>query len=585
MKTIFKYVRKKDLIALFFVVLFVVVQVGAAVTLPSYMAEITTLIKTDGVKLNQIISEGVSMLICALICFAAAALSYYFSARFTSNLCKNVRSAAFQKIMSFSLAETGHFGTSSLITRCTADITVIENFLGLAMVTVLTSILTSLGVLFKIQGTNASWTVATAIIISIMLISLIVVCLIVMPYMRKVQSVNDQLTRVNREHISGIRVIHAFNGYKHQKNRFDESNSTYTKTYIKTTNWFSVLTPLIMALYNILNILIYLLGAYILSGQEVSKRLGLYSEMVSFSSYAGQLIIAITLLVMIVVMTPRTLSCMKRVAEILVQENSIVDAKNPATAKEKGTIEFKNVSFRYPGTKTDALSNLNFKVEKGSTTAIIGATGCGKTSLLNLIPRMYDVSSGEVLVDGVNVEDYTLNDLRNRIGYVPQKSFLFEGTIGNNIGYGDNGRFQASIGHIQEAARIGQADEFIRKKEAGYDSKVAQGGSNFSGGQKQRLTISRAISRDPEIYLFDDSFSALDFKTDKTLRHKLREAAGDATMLIVAQRVGTIRNADQIIVLDEGKIVGIGTHNELIRNCDVYREIALSQMSEKEAGL
>lgn len=579
MKKIIKLVTPKEAVLYLYSMFFIIIQVGLEVAVPRKMGIITEMLQRGECNMEDILSQGGIMLLYSLLAMVATIISTLFITKAGATLDKCIRKRVFEKTMSFSLEEMGHFGTSSLIARCTSDITQVQSFVTGGLQNAVRSPVIIVLVIVCISGTHLYWTIATIVAVAIIVTMLTVITIITMPSVKRLQSVNDKLIETSREHITGIHTIHAYGAFDFQKNRYEKVNEEQTRLHLFYDKAMAIFNPGASAVLYLLSVTIYILGAYIITGAGSDEKLILFSRMVEFISYANLLISAFIYLIVIISNLPNTLVSANRISEVLDTNVNIVDSEEEKKINEndKGTIEFSHVSFRYPGCNANVLDDISFKINRGETLAIIGATGCGKTSILNLIPRLYDATEGTVYVDGIDVKDYKLNDLRNIIGYVPQKSMLFSGTIANNIDYGENGRFHATLAEIQQAARIGQAEEFIMLKENGYDTKVAQGGANFSGGQRQRLTISRAICRNPEIYLFDDSFSALDYKTDNMLRTKLREHVGNATMCIVGQRISTIRNADKIIVIDNGRIVGEGKHDELLKNCSVYREIALSQ--------
>lgn len=579
MKKIIKLVTPKEAVLYLYSMIFIIIQVGLEVAVPQKMGTITEMLQRGECDIKDIFVQGGVMLLYALLAMVATILSTLFISKAGAALDKCIRKQVFEKTMSFSLEEMGKFGTPSLIARCTSDITQVQSFITGGLQNAVRSPITIVWVIVCISGTHLYWSIATIAAVGIIVTMLTVITIITMPSVKRLQQVNDKLIETSREHITGIHTIHAYRAFEFQKKRYENVNEEQTRLHLFYDKAMAIFNPGATAVLYLLSVTIYVLGAYIITASGSDEKLILFSRMVEFISYANLLIAAFIYLIVIISNLPNTLVSANRITEVLDTKVSIVDSTEQKKADEsnKGTIEFSHVSFRYPGSKVNVLEDISFKVNRGETLAIIGATGCGKTSLLNLIPRLYDATEGTVYVDGIDVKDYKLNELRNIIGYVPQKSVLFSGTIADNIDYGENGRFHATLAEIQEAARIGQAEEFIMMKDKGYDTKVAQGGANFSGGQRQRLTISRAICRDPEIYLFDDSFSALDYKTDNILRKKLREHVGDSTMCIVGQRISTIRNADKILVIDNAKIVGEGKHDELLKNCSVYREIALSQ--------
>lgn len=567
-------------------ILLIVAQVWLETAIPAKISDITNLVQVKESPVSQILVQGGIMVIYAVAALLAAVLVVYLISRIGAKVSTRLRAEIYEKTMRFSMEEVGKFGTSSLITRCSDDVIQVQMFISAGLQYLIKSPLLAVFVIFNMTQGHIYWTFAALGAVFLITILLSVIIKLSMPAVRGIQEKNDALTNVDREHIMGIRVVNAYHAEEFQKKRFEQANEGVTGLNFLYSKAMAVFNPGANAIVYGLSIAVYVLGAFIISSAGADEKLGLFSSMLSFVSYSTLLLSALVYLILIVSLLPGALVSVRRISEVIEQTIRIQDGREEElSTKEKGTVTFSHVSFAYPGGKEYVLKDISFQAKKGETVAIIGATGSGKSSILNLIPRMYDTCEGEILVDGVNVKEYQLKDLRNRIGYVPQKSFLFSGTIAGNIGFGDNGRLAASLKEIEKAARVGQAEEFILGKEQGYDSCVEQGGSNFSGGQRQRLTISRAICRDPEIFLFDDSFSALDYQTDSKLRKKLRETAGDATMIIVAQRISTIRNADRILVIDEGRLVGEGTHEQLMEECSVYQEIASSQLkNEKEAG-
>lgn len=584
MRVILKNLKGKDWLCLLVSAAFIVAQVWLDLRLPDYMSEITTLVQTPGSPVQSVMTAGFWMLACAFGSLAASVITGFLVARVGAALAMRLRASVFNCTMDFSLEEMGKFSASSLITRCTNDVTQVQNFVTLGLQMLIKAPITAVWAIQKIAGKNMFWTMTTVTTIVGMILLISVILLLTIPKTVKVQKLTDDLNRVTREHLTGIRVVHAYDAYRFGQNRFNAVNDDLTKKNLFVNRAMALLSPTTTFLMNGLSLAIYFTGAFIIEIVSARDRLPVFSEMVVFSSYATQVVSAFIYLIAIFFLLPRAVVSINRISQVVKTKVKIQDGPCSAGDQtEPGEVAFSHVSFRYPDAKENVLSDVSFVAHPGETVAFIGATGCGKTTLLNLIPRLYDATEGEVLVGGRNVREYRLSSLRSQLGYVPQKNQLFSGTIAENIDYGDNGRFEATLKEIKAAAEVGQAKEFIEKKESTYQARVSQGGSNFSGGQKQRLAIARAVCRDPQIFLFDDSFSALDYRTDKTLRESLRKAAGNATILIVAQRINTIRNADRIIVLEKGRIAGQGTHEELLKNCPVYREIALSQLSEKEA--
>ncbi len=584
MRVVFKNLKGKDWLCLLVSAVFIVAQVWLDLRLPDYMSEITTLVQTPGSPVQSVMTAGFWMLACALGSLVASVITGFFVARVGAALAMRLRASVFNCTMDFSLEEMGKFSASSLITRCTNDVTQVQNFVTLGLQMLIKAPITAVWAIRKIAGKNMFWTMTTVAIIVGMILLIFVILLLTLPKTVKVQKLTDDLNRVTREHLTGIRVVHAYDAYRFGQNRFDTVNDDLTKKNLFVNRAMALLSPTTTFLMNGLSLAIYFTGAFIIEIVSAGERLPVFSEMVVFSSYATQVVSAFIYLIAIFFLLPRAVVSINRISQVVKTKVKIQDGSCSAGDQTRtGEVAFRHVSFRYPDAKENVLTDVSFVAHPGETVAFIGATGCGKTTLLNLIPRLYDATEGEVLVGGRNVREYRLSSLRSQLGYVPQKNQLFSGTIADNIDYGDNGRFEATLREIKAAAEVGQAKEFIEKKKAAYQARVAQGGSNFSGGQKQRLAIARAVCRDPQIFLFDDSFSALDYRTDRTLRESLRKAAGNATILIVAQRISTIRNADRIIVLEKGRVAGQGRHEELLENCPVYREIALSQLSEKEA--
>ena len=573
--------RDKEFLGLSLI--FSVIQVWLNLRIPKIMGGITTLLSNGNADHSSVISAGLSMLFYAALSLMASSFVVFLSARISCSLGRKLRNELFHKIMSFSQEETAAFGSSSLITRCTGDVVMIEQIVSAGVQIIFYAPAIAVFAIIMMSGTNLIWTVVTLVLLMSMTMLMYFLLHLTRDTIINLQKKTDTLNRVNREHIEGLKIIHAFNAYEYQRKRSLDAIEDLNESVFSLSRITSALLPLGNGIGNLLGILIYTIGAYVIQAAAVTERVGLFSDMVVFSSFAALATMAIMQIVMVYIVFMRGMASQMRIIEVLDKEVRIKDSSDEKCPLKTGTIEFKNVSFRYPGAAADTLKNITFKINKGETVALIGATGCGKTSIMNLIPRMYDVSDGEVLVDGVDVRDYKLAELRSRIGYVPQKSILFSGTIAQNIDFAEGIGFQRTLSHIREAARVGQADSFIEKREGQYYARVEQGGSNFSGGQRQRLNISRAISRDPEIYLFDDSFSALDFETDRRLRKALRESSQNATVLMVAQRIQTIKNADRILVLDKGMIVGEGRHEELLSSCRVYKEIAMSQLP-REVG-
>lgn len=579
---LFKNFTKKDYLLIFISFIFILVQVWLDLKLPDYMSEITKLVQTEGSKMSAILENGGYMLLCAFGSLLSAILVGYISSNVSASFSKTIRKKLFNKVENLGVAEVKNFSTSSLITRTTNDITQIQMFISMGLQLLIKAPVTAIWAVTKILNKNIAWSAVTAIAVIILLVTILALMSIVMPRFKRVQKLTDKLNGVTRENLTGIRVVRAFNAEKYQEDKFSKVNNELTNTQLFNQKAFAIMQPVMYLVMYFLTLSIYFIGADLINKAMMSDKLSLFSDMVVFSSYSMQVIMSFLMLAMIFMMLPRASVSAKRINEVLDTELSIKDGKFTGNTKETGTVEFKNVSFKYPDAEEYLLKDISFKANKGETVAFIGSTGSGKSSLINLIPRFYDATDGEVLVDGVDVKEYKQESLRNKISYVPQKAILFHGTVSSNVSFGDNGKGKINTKNIEEAVRVAQAEEFVSKMDNTYDAAIAQGGTNVSGGQKQRLSIARAVARDPEIYIFDDSFSALDYKTDYILRKELKNYTKDATSLIVAQRIGTIMNADKILVLDNGKCVGMGTHKELLKTCDVYKQIALSQLSKEE---
>lgn len=583
MLKIFSYLKKREWLFALCSLFFIVIQVWLDLKLPDYMSEITTLVQSEGSELSDILSAGASMLGCALGSLAATFVVGYFAAKIAAGLSKRLREMVYDKTMSFSMEEIGHFSTASLITRSTNDITQIQMFVAMGLQALIKAPIMAVWAIVKIFGKSWQWTATTGIAVAVLIIMLAVMITLALPKFTVIQKQTDDLNRAARENLSGIRVIRAYHAESFQEEKFDQTNQTLTKTNMFTQRVMSIMQPGMQLIMSGLTLAIYWVGVYMIDAAVMQDKLVLFSDMVVFSSYAMQVIMAFMLLSITFIILPRAMVSASRIHEVLDTKSSITDGSvEHSELYEQGEVEFRNVSFRYPDAADYVLHNVSFSAHRGDTVAFIGSTGSGKSTLINLVPRFYDATEGEVLIDGINVKDYTLEALHNKLGYVPQRAVLFSGTVADNVAYGENGRSKPELSDIQEAVRIAQSEDFVKEMEEGYDSLIAQGGTNVSGGQKQRLSIARAICRRPEIFVFDDSFSALDYKTDRVLRSVLKKETKGTTSLIVAQRIGTIMDADQIIVLDEGEVVGKGTHRELLTTCSVYREIAESQLTKEE---
>ena len=580
---LFKNFSKKDIFYIILCILFIVVQVWLDLKLPDYMSEITVLVQSEDSTLNDILIQGLYMLGCAFGSLISAVIVGYFSSMIAADFSLDLRKKIFRRVEDFGTEEIKKFSTSSLITRTTNDVTQVEMLIAMGLQMLIKAPIMAVWAISKIVNKSIEWSLLTGGCVVVLLFTIGLLMIIVMPRFQIVQKLIDKINGVTRENLTGIRVIRAFNAENYQKKRFEDVNNELTKTQLFNQRCFAILNPVMNIVMQFLTLGIYFIGAHLIAAAGMVQKITLFSNMVVFSSYGMQVIMSFLMLAMIFMMWPRAQVSARRINEIFDQDISIKDGTFLGNdTKEVGTVEFKNVSFKYPDADDYLLKNISFKANKGDVVAFIGSTGSGKSSLINLVPRFYDATDGEVLVDGVNVKDYTQEALHNKIGYVPQKAVMFTGTVAQNVAYGDNGRSKPTLEKIKKAIEVSQGSEFVSKMEGEYDAHIARGGTNVSGGQKQRLAIARAIARNPEIYIFDDSFSALDYKTDSVLRKELKKYTNSATSLIVAQRIGTIINADKIVVLDKGECVGIGTHKELLKNCEVYKEIALSQLSKEE---
>ena len=577
-----KQMRKKDWLLVLVCIAFIVFQVWLDLKLPDYMSEITTLVQTEGSKMADILLNGGYMLLCAFGSLLAAVVTGYFVAKIAANFSRDLRKRIFDKVEDFSLQEVKKFSTSSLITRTTNDVTQIEMLIAMGLQMLIKAPITAVWAITKILNKSWQWSALTGVAVVILLSVIGFLIAIILPKFKIVQKLIDKINGITRENLTGIRVVRAFNAEEFQEAKFSKVNNDLTNLQLFNQKKLAIMQPIMYLVMYGLTLGIYFIGAYLIQDAGLSIKLSLFSDMVVFSSYAMQVIMSFLMLAVIFMIVPRASVSAKRINEVLDENIEIQDLVSvSAKPKEVGTVAFKNVSFKYADADEYILKNISFEAKKGETVAFLGSTGSGKSTLLNLIPRFYDATEGEVLVDGVNVKDYKQQDLHDLLGYVPQKAVLFKGTIKSNVAYGENEK-NITDTKVKEAIHVAQADDFVLKLDDTYDHAIAQGGTNVSGGQKQRLSIARAIARDPEIYLFDDSFSALDYKTDATLRKELKKYTKDATTLIVAQRIGTVMNADKILVLENGECVGIGTHKELLKNCEVYKQIALSQLSKEE---
>ncbi len=579
---LFKKLERKELIFIIISITLMLFHVWLELKVPDYMSTITRLVQTEGSQMNDILIEGFKMIACAFGSLICSIIISYFAACVGSGFSNTLRKDIFSKVEKMGMAEIKKFSTSSLITRTTNDVMQVEMLVGMGLQAIVKAPIMATWAIFKILDKGFEWSILVAVCVAILLTTVSILMIIVLPRFERVQKLIDKINGITRENLSGIRVIRAFNAEKYQNEKFGETNDELTETQLFNQRCFAIMNPMMNLIMNGLTLGIYIIGAILINKAMMLDKIVLFSNMVVFSSYGMHVIMSFLMLTMTFMLLPRAQISAKRINAVLDEEISIKDGTFDGKTDEVGTVEFKNVSFKYPDADEYVLKDISFKAKKGDTIAFIGSTGSGKSTLINLIPRFYDATEGEVLVDGVNVKDYTLEALNNKLGYVPQKAVMFTGTVSSNVGYGNNGKSAVTLDKIKEAIDVAQGTDFVRKMEDDYEGHVARGGTNLSGGQKQRLAIARAIARDPEIYIFDDSFSALDYKTDAILRKELKEYTKDATSIIVAQRIGTILNADTIIVLDEGNCVGIGTHQELLKNCEVYKEIALSQLSEEE---
>ncbi len=584
LKLLTKRLTWKEWLMIFISIGFIILQVWLELKIPDYMSEITRLVKTAGSDIKDIWINGGYMLACALATAVLSVFIGFFVSKISSKLAKKLRSEIFDKVQSFSKREMKSFSTASLITRSTNDVTQLQRFVAMGLQILIKAPILAIWAIVKITGKNWEWSVATAVAVLLILSVIIMLMVIVLPKFKKMQTLTDNINRVTRENLTGLRVVKAYNAESFEADKFENANQELTKTSLFANRMMTLLSPVMNICMSGLTLAIYWIGAIIINSSQGLLKLSVFSDMVVFSSYAMLVVMSFVMLTMIFIMLPRASVSAKRINEILNTQPSVQDGNGEyeINSNIKGEIEFKNVSFKYPDADEYVLRDISFTAHKGETVAFIGSTGSGKSTLIDLVPRFYDATDGAVLVDGINVKDYKLADLHNKLGYVSQKAFLFSGTVKDNISFGEDIDEKPSQEEIERAVKIAQAKDFVEKMPDGYDSEITQGGTNVSGGQKQRLSIARAIARNPEILIFDDSFSALDYKTDKKLRNAIDKHVKDATCLIVAQRIGTIKNADKIIVLDQGEMVGMGRHEELLSTCEVYKEIALSQLSKEE---
>ncbi|MEG0798998.1 MAG: ABC transporter ATP-binding protein [Bacilli bacterium] len=579
MVKMFKRISKKELLFIVICLLFIVGGVYLDLLIPDYMSRITILITSNKSSIHEVLKQGGYMLLCAFGYLFCALIVGYFASYISASFSRRLRKDIYSKVEGFSEEEIKRFSTSSLLNRTTNDVTQVQMFISMGIQTILKAPIMAVLAIIKITNKSFELSLLTAGAVVILCIMIFVIVMFALPKFKVLQKLNDKINNITRDNLIGVKVVRAFNAEEFQQNKFDQSNEELTKNYLFTEKIMAIMSPGMSYIMSMLSLFIYFVGAYLITGLPVFSRITLFSDMIVFSAYAMQIIMSFMLLSFIFILYPRASTSAKRITEVLETPASIIDGKEEMVPSEKGTIEFRNVSFKYKDAKEYVIDDVSFQVKQGETIALIGSTGSGKTTIINLLLRFYDVTKGSIFIDGVNVKDYKKKDLFLKIGYVPQKAFLFKGSIGFNVSYGS----KYNKDNIIKSLKVAQAFDFVSKMKNKEKSLVSQSGNNLSGGQKQRLAIARAIYRNPEIYVFDDSFSALDYKTDATLRGDLKKYTSNATSIIVAQRIGTIMNADKIIVLDNGKAVGEGTHDELMKSCDVYKEIAYSQLSIKEA--
>lgn len=582
MKKIFKTLKTKDVFFILLCAGLIVFQVWLDIKLPKYMMEISSLLGSADVAVATIWEKGGYMLLCALGSMASAITVGFFTAKIAAGFSMRLRANVFSKVESFSLEQIKRFSTASLITRTTNDISQLQMVIAMGMQVLIKAPVLAIWAICEMSSTNWQCSIATGVAVALMLLTISIAVTLALPKFKKMQTLTDNINRVTQENLEGARVVRAYNAENFEKNKFEKANDALTKTSLFTGRVMSIMNPMMTFIMSSLQLSIYWIGAIVISNTALEARATVFGEIMGFSSYAMQVVMAFMMITMIFVILPRATVSARRVAEVLNTENNIADGSFTGETEEKGTVEFKNVFFKYPDAEEYVLEDVSFVANKGDTVAFIGSTGSGKSTLINLVPRFYDATSGQILIDGVDIKDYNLNSLRNKLGYISQRAVMFSGTVRSNLTLGENGKGEQTDEQMDEALKISCALNFVNKMENKKDSFIAQGGTNVSGGQKQRLSIARAIARQPEILIFDDSFSALDYKTDKKLRSNLTKDLPDATKLIVAQRIGTIKDANLIVVLHEGKVVGKGTHSELLKNCPIYKEIALSQLSEEE---
>ncbi len=581
MLKLFKKLTKKQILLVIISIAFIASQVWLDLKIPDYMNEITKYVQTEGSTISDVLKPGIKMVMCAFGSLLSSVIVGYFAAFIAASFSKNLRKEIFEKVGSFGMQEIKNFSTSSLITRTTNDVTQVGMLISMGLQVIIKAPIMAAWAITKIIGKSYKWSIATAIAICVLLVLILVLVLIALPKFKKIQWLTDNLNRITRENLTGIRVVRAFNAENYQKEKFEKANDELTNTYKFTSKLMALMSPVMTLIMSGLSLSIYFIGAYLINEANMLDKINLFSDMVVFSAYAMQVVMAFMMLTMIFILYPRASVASRRILEVLNTKQSIKEGTKEK-GKEQGTLEFKNVSFKYPDAEEYMLEDISFKVKKGETIAFIGRTGSGKSTIINLIPRLYDATNGEVLIDGLNVKEYKENALYDKIGYISQKAVMFRGTILDNIGLGNKKGKKPKENKMKEAIEIAQGKDFVEKLDKKYEFELAEGGTNLSGGQKQRLSIARAIARDPEIYIFDDSFSALDYKTDFILRKELNKHTKDKIVVIVAQRIGTIKDANQIFVIEDGKVVGHGKHKDLLKSCDVYKEIALSQLGKEE---